>query len=159
MNYKMFMYLALIAIILGSGIIYYTWMRDESTQFVDGSPQVEDEEEGHLPQMPPGDRPGNRTNLFEGLMIEIQELVNANASPEAILELVVNETDRMTSMFNQSDVFPEGFVSPMLAFTEELEAEIQGMIDRGATAQEVQELVSEKIQEFIKERSSMSPPG
>jgi len=143
--------LAFIIIIVAGGWIILT--RDNS------SLPAEEEEQDPYPRNPSMYRMGNRTNIFEKLYDEIQELVNVSAGPEEILELVVNVTEQMSMRFNQSDRIPVERVSPILDFFEELKTEIQAMIDQGATAQEVQELVSNRIHGQIGERPQTTPPG
>jgi hypothetical protein len=65
----------------------------------------------------------------------------------------------MSLRFNQTEGILAEHVPPFFDFSEELKTEIQGMIDQDTTAEEVQELVSNRIQGLRGERPQTTPPG
>ena len=166
MKYNVIIPMALVLIIVVGGFVLLQQPDDVSTQ-MEEEEKAPVEEEQSLPPFGDGEQRGQGAILGQ-LIPGIQELVNASASPEEILEYVRNTTDQMSSRFNQTGEvpeggFPEGFpedrVSPFLEFFEELETEIQGLIDQGASSQDILDHVSEKMQEIMEEMSSRFQPG
>ena len=156
--------IALVLVVLVGGWAYLG-------QFSDVSPGTEEElstpeeeqpspEDEQAPFSPDGERPtGDRGGLFLGLIPELQALVNASAEPEELLDFVVNMTDQMEATLNETeDVFTER-LAPMLEFFEGMEAELQGLIDQGASSQGLLDHVTEKMGELTGGRAGMFPPG
>lgn len=149
--------IALVLVILVGGWAYLGQVNNVS-------PQTEEElpiHEGEQRSFPPdGDRPtGERDGFFQGVLSELQALVNASAEPEELLEFVVNMTDQMEAMLNETEgVFAER-MAPMLEFIEGLETELQVLIDQGASSQGLLDYVTEKMDEMMEGVSGRSKRG
>lgn len=157
MRYNVVIPIALVLVILVGGWAYLNQFNKVSPQTEKKLPTPQDEQNSFPPD---GDRPtGDRGGFFQGLIPELQALVNASAEPEELLEFVVNMTDQMEAMFNETeDVFTER-MAPMLEFFEGLETELQAFIDQGASSQDLLDHVTEKMGELMEGMAGMFQPG
>ncbi|MCW3989572.1 MAG: hypothetical protein NWE88_05815 [Candidatus Bathyarchaeota archaeon] len=149
--------IALVLFVLVGGWAYLGQVNNVSPQTEEELPIHEDEQR---PFPPDGDRPmGERDGFFQGVIHELQALVNASAEPEELLEFVVNMTDQMEAMLNETEeVFAER-MAPMLEFIEGLEPELQGLIDQGASSQGLLDHVTEKMDELMEGMAGRSKRG
>jgi hypothetical protein len=104
------------------------------------------------PENPP-EKPVNKTGSFTGEFKSIMELANGSGSAEEIYDLLVNATDNMESLLNQTtkDVLEEK-LAPMVEALKELKTDVGGMIAEEASDEEVRSLVSSKLEELFGER-------
>jgi hypothetical protein len=99
---------------------------------------------------------GEMGDIFQGFLPELQNLVNASAEPEELLEFVVNTTDQLEALLDETDgVFGERLAS-MLDFFEGLEVELQGLIDEGFSSQDLLDHVTRRMGELLEGVSGRS---
>ncbi len=149
--------IALVLVLLVGGWAYLGQFNDVPPKMEDELPAPEDEQMSFPPE---GDRPpGERGGVFPGFIPELQALVNASAEPEELLEVVGNMTDQMEAMLNETEgVFAEQ-MAPLLKFFEGLEAELQELIDRGSSSQDLLDHVTEKLDELMEGMTGRFQPG
>lgn len=104
------------------------------------------------PDNPPK-RPANMTGGFMGGLGSIMDLVNGSGSTEDIYDLIVNATDNMESMLNQTTMdMLKDRLAPMVETLKELKTEVGDMIAEGASDEDVRSLVSSNLEELFGER-------
>ena len=95
----------------------------------------------------PRERPANMTGGFMGGLGSLMELVNGSGSAEEIYDLLVNTTDNMESMLNQTTMdMLKDRLAPMVENLKELKTEVSGLIAEGASAEDVRSLVSSRLE-------------
>ena len=120
------------------------------------SPSDENGEEDSPPNFDPDnppERPANMTGGFMGGIGYILDLVNGSGSAEEIYDLIVNATDNMESMLNQTTMdMLKDRLTPMVETLKELKTEVGDMIAEGASDEDVRSLVSSNLEELFGER-------
>jgi len=145
----------LAVVILGAGFIMIK--PEENTPLVEDETRVSPEggpSEGFDPESF-----GQRGGGSFGLEALIQALANASAEPEEYLELIVNMTENFESFYNESEEAFRERMAPMLEFYQELEDEVRGLVDQGSTAEEVQGLISDRLEELVELRPERPGTG
>ncbi len=135
--------------------------QESLNQFNNVSPQTDeklpptDDKQKPSPRM--GENPKGETwGIFQGFLPGLQDLVNASAEPVELLEFVMNTTDQLGELLNETDdVKGESWV-PTLDFFEGLEVELQGLIEEGASPGELLDRVTEKMGELKESGSGKS---
>ena len=128
------------------------------------SPSDENGEVDSPPNFPnfdpdnPPERPANMTGGFMGGLGSIMEFVNGSGSAEEIYDLIVNATDNMESMLNQTTMdMLKDRLTPMVETLKELKTEVGDMIAEGASHEDVRSRVSSKLEELFGERPQQPP--
>lgn len=157
MRYNVIIPIALVLMVTIGGWAYLTQVSDISPQIEEELPPTDDEQS---PSPPIEENPkGEMGGFFQGFLPGLQDLVNSNAEPEELLEFVVNTTNQLDAMLNETEgVFTER-IAPMLDFFEGLEIELQGLIDEGASSQDLLDHVSGKMSELMEGGSGRSNRG
>lgn len=103
------------------------------------------------------ERTANMTGGFKEGLRSLMELVNSSGSPLEIYDLIVNATDNMESMLNQTttDLLKDR-LAPMVETLKALMTEVGNMIAEGASDEDVRSLASRKLEELFGER--LQPP-
>jgi len=96
-------------------------------------PPTDDEQS---PSPPIGENPkGEMGGIIQDFLPGLQDLVNASAEPDELLEFVVNTTDQLEALLDETEDVLGERLAPMLDFFEGLEVELQGLMkDASRTA-------------------------
>ena len=149
------------AIAIALSLIVVGWMLIRPKDGV--SPSDENDEVDSPPNFPnfdpdnPLERPANMTGGFKGGLSILLELVNGSGSAEEIYDLIVNATDNMELMLNQTTMdIQKDRLAPMVETLKDLRTEVGDMIAEGASDEDVCSLVSSKLEELFGERPQQS---
>jgi hypothetical protein len=154
LRYNVVIPIALVLIVTLGGWAYLNQTNLASPQIEEELPPIDDEQRSS-PPMGEGAK-GEMGDIFQGFLPELQNLVNASAEPEELLEFVVNTTDQLEALLDETDgVFGERLAS-MLDFFEGLEVELQGLIDEGFSSQDLLDHVTRRMGELLEGVSGRS---
>jgi len=146
MRHNVVIPIALVLVILVGGWMYLNQFNDVSPETDEKLPPTDDKQK---PPSPTGeDRKGETMDIFQGLLTGLQDLVNASAKPEEILEFVMNTTDRLAGVLDEADDVKGESLASMLDFFEGLEVELQGLIEEGASSRDLLDHVTKKMGEL-----------
>jgi hypothetical protein len=156
-RYNVVVPIAIVLIVTLGSWAFLIQVNDFSQQTKEELPPIDDEQR---PSSPMGESPKMEMGeIIQRFLPGLHDLVNASANPEELLEFVVNTTNQLEALLDETDDVSVERLAPMLDFFEGLEVELQGLIDKGLSFQNLFDHITGKMGELMESVFRRSKQG